>query len=196
MRIGLLGGSFDPPHNGHLLAAGDVHDALGLDRVVWIPAAVQPLKGSTVTATPDQRLMMVRHLVADDARFEVSALEIQRGGLSFTVDTLALLSAEWPGVELFWLMGADAVETFGKWREPERIVKLATLVVMERSGGEGVMNESLDLTTLPGMPRRLLTRRIDISSTEIRERVRKGKSLRGFVPDAVATYIATERLYR
>ena len=190
MRIGLLGGSFDPPHNGHLLAAGDVHDALGLDRVVWIPAAVQPFKIGQAGAAPDQRLMMVRLLVEDDPRFAVSPVEIQKGGVSFTVDTLTILSAEWPGAELFWLVGADVVGSFGKWREPERIVRLATVVVMERAG------ESPNLAAIPGSPRSVETRRVDISSTEIRQRVREGKSIRGFVPDAVAAYIATERLYR
>jgi nicotinate-nucleotide adenylyltransferase len=190
MRIGLLGGSFDPPHNGHLLAAGDVYDALGLDRVVWIPAAVQPLKVAQAGATGDQRLMMVRQLVEGDSRFEVSAIEIERGGLSYTVDTLSTLAAQWPSSELFWLVGADVPQSFAKWREPERIVALATVVVMERAG------EMPDLSAMPGSPRRLQTRRVDISSTEIRRRVKEGKSIRGFVPDTVAEYIAAERLYR
>jgi len=173
-----------------LLAAGDVHDALGLDCVLWIPAAVQPFKVGQNGARADQRLAMVRLLTADDPRFEVSAVEIEKGGLSFSVDTLTTLAAERPGAELFWLVGADIVGSFGKWREPERIVQLATVVVMERSG------ESPDLAAIPGNARRVETRRIDISSTEIRRRVREGKSIRGFVPDAVAAYIATERLYR
>jgi nicotinate-nucleotide adenylyltransferase len=190
MRIGLLGGSFDPPHNGHLLAAGDVYDALRLDRIVWIPTAVQPLKVGHASATADQRLMMVRRLVEGDPRFEVSAVETERGGLSFTVDTLTILSATWPDSELFWLVGADIVESFANWREPERIVELATVVVMERSGEQDASER------LPRGMRRVTTRRFDISSTEIRQRVREGRSIRGFVPDAVAAYIATERLYR
>ena len=190
MRIGLLGGSFDPPHNGHLLAAGDVFDALGLDCVLWIPAAVQPLKIGQAAALPAQRLAMVRLLVQDDPRFEASSVEIDKGGLSFSVDTLAILAAERPGAELFWLVGADVIGSFGKWREPERIVQLATVVIMERSG------ESPDPATIPGNARRVRTRRVDISSTEIRQRVKAGKSIRGFVPDAVAEYIETERLYR
>jgi nicotinate-nucleotide adenylyltransferase len=195
MRIGLLGGSFDPPHNGHLLAAGDVHDALGLDRVVWIPAAVQPFKIGQAGATADQRLMMTRLLIDDDPRFEVSEVETRRGGLSFTVDTLGMLSAQWPGAELFWLVGADIIHSFAKWREPERIAELATVVVMERDSG----HETAGPAVAPNIPdgfQRLTTRRIDISSTEIRQRVREGRSIRGFVPDAVAAYIATERLYR
>ena len=190
MRIGLLGGSFDPPRNGHLLAAGGVYDARGLDRGVFIPAAVQPLKAGQAGATADQRLLMVRALVGHDPRFDVSAVEIERGGLSYTVDTLTTLAAAWPEAELFWLVGADVLSTFSKWRAPERIVELATIVVMERTG------EAPDLSRMPGRPIALHTRRIDISSTKIRQRVNAGKSILGFVPYAVADYIATERLYR
>ena len=190
MRIGLLGGSFDPPHTGHLLAAGDAFDALDLDRLLFIPAGVQPLKAGQAFATADQRLTMVRLLVAGDDRFGVESVEIDRGGLSYTVDTLRDLSARWPAVELFWLVGADVLESFANWREPERIVQLATVVVLQRTG------DAPDLAQMPGAARLLATRRIDISSTEIRQRVRDKKSIRGFVPDAVADFIAAERLYR
>lgn len=189
-RIGLLGGSFDPPHNGHLLAAGDAFEALSLDRLIFIPAAVQPLKIGRACATPHQRLRMVRLLVDGDERYDVSAIEIDRGGLSYTVDTLAAFSAQWPSAELCWLIGADAIQSFSRWRQPERIVELATVVVMQRAG------DAVQTAGVPGSPRWLATRRIDISSTEIRERVKQGKSIRGFVPDAVAEFIAAEQLYR
>jgi nicotinate-nucleotide adenylyltransferase len=190
MRIGLLGGSFDPPHIGHLLAAGDVYDALGLDRVVFIPASVQPLKAGQAAASANQRMAMVEHLLWDDSRFEASAMEVERGGLSFTVDTLRTLAGRWPTAQLFWLVGADVPRSFGSWREPERIVELATVVVMERAG------QVPDLSAMPESVKVVPTRRIDVSSTEIRQRVREGKSIRGMVPDAVARYIASERLYR
>ena len=190
MRIGLLGGSFDPPHNGHLLVAGDAQTALRLDRVVFIPAAVQPLKAGQAGATPEQRLAMVRLLIDNDAGLESSAIEIERGGLSYTVDTLTALAARMPGAELFWLVGADIPQTFAKWRSPERIVELATLVVLQRS------DEVPELSGLPGPPQLLATRRVDISSTEIRQRVREGKSIRGFIPDSVAAFIASEGLYQ
>jgi nicotinate-nucleotide adenylyltransferase len=191
MRIGLLGGSFDPPHNGHLLAAVDAYDALALDRVVFIPTAVQPLKVGQTEATEAQRLAMVRRLVGGDSRFDVSTIEIDRGGLSYTVDTLTALAVQWPGAELFWLVGADVVESFAKWREPHRIAELATVVVLRRTG-----DAAPDLGSMPGAPRLLPSRRTDLSSTEIRERVRVEKSIRGFVPDAVAELIAADRLYR
>ena len=190
MRIGLLGGSFDPPHNGHLLAAGDALEALGLDRLVFIPASVQPFKTRQEAASPEHRLAMVRLLVDADPRFDTSSVEIDRGGLSYTVDTLSAFAAELPSAELFWLVGADVVRSFAQWREPQRITELATVVVLQRT------DEAPDLASIPGTPRRLATRRIDISSTEVRRRVKEGRSIRGFVPDAVAEYIAAERLYR
>jgi len=211
IRIGLLGGSFDPPHNGHLLAAGDAKDALRLDCVMFIPAAIQPLKADQHVlgslrphqdeggeshprrddrASPEQRLAMTRLLVDGEPGFEVNAIEIERGGLSYTVDTVSALASQLQSSELFWLVGADVLRTFAKWRDPERIVELATLVVMQRAG------DTSDVSGLPGPPQFIETRRTDISSTEIRQRVREGKSIRGFVPDAVADYIASAGLYR
>jgi nicotinate-nucleotide adenylyltransferase len=190
VRIGLLGGSFDPPHNGHLLAASDAFEALPLDRLVFIPTSVQPLKAHQAAAPSEHRLAMVRLLIGDDRRFGVDSVEIDRGGLSYTVETLSAFTAQMPSAELFWLVGADVVRSFAKWREPERITELATVVVLERT------DEAPDLASMPGSPRRLATRRVDISSTEVRRRVKEGKSIRGFVPDAVADYIAAERLYR
>ena len=190
MRIGLLGGSFDPPHMGHLLAASDAFEALALHRLIFVPASSQPLKAGRANASPEQRLTMARLLAGDDSRFAVDSIEIDRGGLSYTVDTLTTLAARWPSAELFWLVGADVPRSFAKWRSPERIVELATVVVLQRAG------ETPDVASMPGRPRCLPTRRIDISSTEIRDRVREGKSIRGFVPDAVAAYIQAERLYR
>ena len=190
MRIGILGGTFDPPHNGHLLAAGDAFESLQLDRVIFVPARVQPLKAAQQSAPPRDRLAMVSRLVDGDPRFRVSSVEIDRDGLSYTVDTLLALSSEWPGSSLFLMVGADVVPTFSKWREPGRIVKLATLAVLARGG------DLPDFGTIPGSPVVVEGRRIDISSTEVRRRVREGKSIRGFVPDSVDAYIASARLYR
>ena len=189
MRIGLLGGSFDPPHVGHLLAASDAYEALELERLVFIPAAVQPLKVGRTPALAEQRLAMTKMLAGDDPRFDVDSIEIDRGGLSYTVDTLTALRGRWPSAELFWLVGADIVPSFAQWREPERILALATVVVLQRAG-------DVAGSSFPAGMRCLPTRRIDVSSTEIRQRVKEGRSVRGFVPDAVADFIAAERLYR
>ena len=189
MRVGILGGTFDPPHLGHLLAAVDVAERLTLDRLILVPAAQQPLKVGAVNASAADRLEMTRLLVEGDARFEVDPIEIERPGLSYTVDTLAAYAARYPSAERFFLAGEDVLRTFERWREPALVLQLATLVVMTRDdGGEtgGVPENAV----------RVPTRRIDISSTEIRSRVAEGRSLRGFVPESVADYIAARGLYR
>ena len=187
----MLGGSFDPPHTGHLLAAVDAVEALRLDRLVFIPAAIHPLKAARAVASPPQRLEMLRLLTGDDARFAVDAIETEREGLSFSVDTVAAYADRYPAARRFFLVGADVVESFGSWREPERIAQLATIVVVRR-GDEQRGPPSAN----PVAFQQLQTRRIDVSSTEIRARVRAGKSIHGFVPPAVAEFIATAGLYR
>ena len=189
MRIGILGGTFDPPHIGHLLAATDAYDALGLDQVLFVPAAAQPLKPATVAPAAD-RLAMVERLVAGDSRFAAEPIEIERGGLSYTVDTLRALRDRFKSdhaLALFLLLGADAAATLPQWREPGAVASLAEVVVLQRAGAAGN----------PAAPVRAIdTRRVDVSSTEVRARVRAGKSIRGFVPEPVAAYIEGRRLYR
>ena len=193
MRLAIFGGSFDPPHVGHLLAAEDVFERLALDRIVLVPAATQPLKVGRAVATAEQRLAMTRLLVEGDPRFEVSTVEVDRAGLSFTVDSLTHFAAAYPAAERFLLLGADVLATFAQWREPERVLALARPVVLERAGdGEA----SLPTGELGDAVVRLPTRRVDVSSTEIRERVRRGQSIRGFVTDSVAAFIARAGLYR
>lgn len=191
MRIGMLGGSFDPPHVGHLLIAVDACEGLGLDRLVFIPAAIQPLKVGQAGASAADRLEMVRRLVGDDPRFAVDAIEAERPGLSFSVDTVSAYAERYPGAERFFLVGADVVESFGLWREPDRIARLAQVVVVRRGDGAEV-----GAAVASHGFRQLETRRIDVSSTEIRARVRAGQSIHGFVPPAVADYIAAKGLYR
>ena len=190
MRLGIFGGSFDPPHLGHLLPVIDAAEVLGLDAVKFVPAAVQPLKAGRATASPADRLAMTELLVARIPGFTADATEIERPGLSFTVDTLAAISAAEPDAELVLLLGADAFALFDQWREPERILKLARVAVMARSG------ESVPAAYMKAGVEVLQTRRVDISSTELRARVAAGRTIRGFVPDAVADYIAERRLYR
>lgn len=193
MRLGVFGGSFDPPHIGHLLVADDACDQLALDRLIFVPAATQPLKvGREVTAA-EHRLAMVRLLAAGNPRFEVSAAEVERAGLSFTVDTLTHFAAQHPNAERYLLVGADVLSTFAKWREPSQVLALATLVVLQRADADPPeLPSSIDGAAI----RRLNTRRIDVSSTEVRERVRQEKPIRGFVTDNVAAYIARHSLYR
>ena len=203
MRIGLFGGTFDPPHHGHLLAASDAFEALALDRLVWVPTAQQPFKVGAQSASATDRLTMVRTAIENDPRFEVDAIEIERAGLSFTVDTVEAFARKYRGDELLVLLGADVLATFDKWRTPRRIAELARLAILQRSSDGGTVETAAVVgairavtgTDLPA-PLLLDTRRVDLSSTEIRERARAGRSLHGFVPDAVARYIREHALYR
>ena len=195
MRLGIFGGSFDPPHIGHLLAAVDAYESLALDKLFFVPAAIQPLKAGMPATAAHRRLAMVRLLVGADSRFAVDAVEIDRAGLSYTVDTLETFAQRFPDAERFFLIGEDAMTAFGAWRNPEQILKLAKLAILRRpAGGKGAGVDPE--ASLPPGTIALATRLVDVSSTEIRERVRDGKSIRGFVPESVAAFIETERLYR
>lgn len=203
MRIGLFGGTFDPPHLGHYLAASDAFEALALDRLYFVPAAQQPLKQGAGCAPAADRLVMVARMVEDDPRFAVDPIEIERAGLSYTVDTLEAFARRSPHDERFLLVGMDVVETLDKWRTPRRIAELATVVVLRRGNGSapvetagiaGAVRAVIGEDVRP--PVVLETRRVDLSSTEIRERLRAGRSVRGFVPDVVARYITERGLYR
>jgi nicotinate-nucleotide adenylyltransferase len=189
VRLGIFGGTFDPPHVGHLLAAVDAVERLTLDRLVLVPASVQPLKSESETAAPEHRLAMTRLLVANDERFDVDPLEIERAGLSFSVETLEVFARRYPSAERFFLVGADVLATFDRWREPDRVRALATLVVLTRGDGS-------QSAPLPSGAQAIATRRIDVSSTEIRARAAAGRSLHGFVPDSIAAYVAAHGLYR
>ena len=189
MRLGIYGGSFDPPHLGHLLPVIDAAEQLGLDGVRFVPAAIQPLKVGRASASPADRLAMTERLVQGIPGFTVDPAEVDRPGLSYTVDTLAAVAAEFPGAELFLLLGADAFALFDQWRDPDGIRALATIVVMVRGDVAARPREGPGLVVLQ-------SRRVDVSSTELRARVRDGRTIRGFMPDAVADYIAEHRLYR
>ena len=201
MRLGIFGGTFDPPHVGHLLAASDAIEHLSLDRLIFVPAAVQPLKTHRSTASGADRLAMVRLTAGDDPRFGADSVELDRDGLSYSVDTLGDFARRFPLAERFFLVGADVLATFAQWREPRTVLELATLAVLTRrtDAGEapaasrelGVLADEIAKrsTVVP-------TRRIDVSSTEVRERVRTGRSIRGFVTDGVAEYISSHGLYR
>jgi len=195
VRLGIFGGSFDPPHVGHLLAAVDAFEALQLDKLIFVPAATQPLKSDVVATPAHLRLAMVKLLVGADERFAVDAVEIDRAGLSYTVDTLETFAQRFPKAERFFLVGEDAMAAFGAWKRPQQILTLARVAILRRprEGESAALERSSDQ---PDGTITLETRLVDVSSTEIRERVRAGKSIRGFVPESVAEFIETERLYR
>ena len=190
-RVGIFGGTFDPVHQGHLILAQEALSRLKLDRVLFVPASRSPLKRGAGPTRPEHRLAMLRLATRGHPGFEVSRMEAERGGLSFTVTTLETVGRT-ERAHLFLLMGQDSLREFSKWHEPERILKLARLVVMPRG--------DLDVPPLPPPLRRrviyLKPPRIGISSTEIRRRVRRGLPVRYWTPDAVVSYIARHGLYR
>lgn len=189
MRIGVFGGTFDPPHTGHVIVAGDACEALVLDTVVWIPVAQQPLKDAPPLAPAADRKRMVELAIQGDPRFSLDTMELDRGGLSFTVDTLQALGDGNRGAELVLLAGTDSWASFDRWREPERILKLARVAVIVRAGESAQKHFGYT-------PEVVTARRVDVSSTEVRDRVRRGLPITGFVSEAVREYIASAGLYR
>jgi nicotinate-nucleotide adenylyltransferase len=198
-RIGVFGGSFDPPHTGHVRVVQDVADHLSLDRVLWIPARVSPFKDEAHTSPPDARLEMVREAATADPRFEVDARELGRPGPSYTVDTLEALRAEHPDAEIFLILGADQFEHFARWRAPERIVRAARLAVMDRDGASARVVAPEVADAVPGLEAGTTfvpVRRIDVSSTGVREAVGRGEDPADAVPAGVARVIRARGMYR
>jgi nicotinate-nucleotide adenylyltransferase len=210
VRLGIFGGTFDPPHVGHLLAASDAIEHLTLDRLVFVPASVQPLKAGRDTASGVHRLAMVRLTIGADTRLQSDSVEVDRDGLSYTVDTLREFARRFPSADRYFLVGADVLASFAQWRDPQTVLDLATLAVLTRraDSGSDASSEATDVerqrtsatrSLIDGLAQRstfVPTRRIDVSSTEIRDRVRSGRSIHGFVTDAVGEYIVAHGLYR
>jgi nicotinate-nucleotide adenylyltransferase len=195
MRLGLLGGTFDPFHNGHLAAAEAAIGCAQLDRVIFIPAAQPPHRPPAV-ASAEQRLEMCRLGIGDKARFEVSDIELERGGASYTVDTLIEMRGMQPEDELFLILGWDAARLFSTWHRPNEVRELAMVVVVARPGSEAPREEELEGVGLDKAKVVLCLRPTpDISASEIRRAVAEDKPIGGKVPAAVERYIASHRLY-
>lgn len=196
VRIGILGGTFNPPHLGHLVFAQEAYVRLGLGRVLFIPARIPPHKPVEDEPGIDHRLEMCRLAIGDEARFEVSDLEARRDGTSYTVDTLEELHATHPESELFLIIGGDVALGFGSWQSPERVLALATLAVAPRPGTPQAEVERALSRLAGGQRARFFAMpEIEISSTMLRERARDGGPTRYLVPDAVRSYIDRNRLY-
>jgi nicotinate-nucleotide adenylyltransferase len=198
VRIGILGGTFNPPHLGHLICAQEAYLQLGLDRVTLIPAHMPPHKEVEDEPGAKHRLELCRLAIqGDEERFEVSDVEIgRRDGPSYTVDTLEELHTRAPDHELFLIVGGDIAAGLPNWHRPERVLSIATLAVAKRRGtSRAAVDDALG--TLPGAERTCFFRmpRIGISSTMLRDRLRSGQSIRYYVPDAVERYIGRHRLY-
>jgi nicotinate-nucleotide adenylyltransferase len=189
-RIGVFGGTFDPPHIGHLVAAVDAQQVLGLDVVLLVVANVPWQKvGARAISRADDRLAMVRAAVADRPGLEVSDVEIRRGGPSYTADTLADLRAADPDAELFVILGRDAAAGFGTWERHDEVARLARLVVVDRPGPPVALDPTFGWT-------RVDIPELEISSTELRERVAGDRSIDYLTPPAVVACIAGRGLYR
>lgn len=200
-RIGIYGGSFDPIHLGHLLVAETCREQLGLDEVRLIPAHVSPFKLDQYPSEDKQRLEMLQLAVAGQDSFVLDSREVERGGVSFTVETLREIHHEFPDAELFLLMGADSLVDFLKWKEPEEICRLAWIVVVGRGGHADIPWHILKGLLEPEKFQQTQAMKvemplIELSSTELRERAASGRSLRFRMPRAVEQYIKTHQLYR
>ena len=196
-RTGVLGGSFNPVHYGHLLLADEVLEALGLDRILFVPAGVPPHKSPALLARAEDRFAMVRLATAGHPRFEVSDLELRRAGPSYTVDTLEALGI--PRADLFLVVGSETFLDLLSWREPRRIAELAQLVVVPRVGSAFDPDSAAARKIVREVGQEPLIVRatsLPISASELRRRVREGRSLAFRLPDAVIGYIATRGLYR
>lgn len=198
MKIGLLGGTFDPIHIGHLIIAQEVRVRLDLDKIVFIPASHPWLKIDREITDAQHRLAMIKLAIASDSCFEVSTAELDRPGPTYTVDTVEALKAESnPTDELYFIVGSDALADFPRWKEPERVVSLCQIVQVERPGSSNIDPAALK-PLIPGVSsclRPVDVPQIDISSTAIRERVGMGYPIRYMVPPDVEAYIYEHGLY-
>jgi nicotinate-nucleotide adenylyltransferase len=192
VKIGFLGGSFDPVHFGHLLAAQDAFEQHHLDRLVLVPAAQAPLKPSEVQSSAEDRLALLRAAVEWDKRFEISDVELRRGGVSYTVDSARHFRVLYPNDELYWIIGGDQLPKLQLWREIENLARLVEFIFLERPG--------FPVKATPQIPGLKLHRcdghLLAISSTELRERTRRNLSLDYFVPHKAIVYIQQQGLYR
>ncbi len=191
MKLGIFGGTFDPPHIGHLIVADDVMAALELDRIVFVPTGTHPLKGDRVEAPSHLRLKMIRTATAGAERFAVDDRELRRVGPSYTVDTIAELLAEVPGAELYLLIGSDILNEIHRWHRVIGIAERAHIVVMSRPEVPEILGPATELETM-----RVDVTHVEISSSDIRERVRSGRPYRYLVPEGVYRIIAEHSLYR
>jgi nicotinate-nucleotide adenylyltransferase len=197
MRLGIFGGSFDPVHNGHLELARCCQREAALDEVWFMPTAVQPLKHAGPQATNQQRLEMLRLAIEHEPKWRVCTLEIDRGGYSYTVDTLRQIHTELPDAVLFFMIGADALRDVPHWKEPAEIFSLSTPLVVHRAGqSQADLSELAKFCSADHQPQLINMPAMPESSTEIRRRLAAGDPIDSLVPAAVAHFIGDHSLYR
>jgi nicotinate-nucleotide adenylyltransferase len=197
-RIGILGGTFDPPHIGHLWLATLAADALNLDRILFMPAAQPPNKRQQPLTRATDRLLMTRLAITGEPRFGLTMIEMERPGPSYTIDSVEQLQASYPDAQLFLVMAADSLRQIDTWREPDRLLSMIEWAVGPRPGTEMPTAEGLRERFGPAAGRIHLVDgpSLDVSSSQIRERVAGGHAIRYLVPRAIEELIASRRLYR
>ena len=201
MRLGIFGGSFDPVHRGHLKLAVCCQGQAALDQVWFTPAAMQPLKQHGPRASDEDREAMLRLALAGHPHWRLCRQETERGGISYTADTLQALGTEWPDAEKFFLMGADTLRQLPSWKSPEVVCQLATPLVVRRADEPepdlSVLAPWIDPKRIQEIERQQVNMpAVPVSSSQIRQQVAQGGSLEDLVPTAVAHYIAEHGLYR
>lgn len=196
MNIGIYGGSFNPPHNGHLMLAHELHKKLALDKIIIIPSNISPQKDNNGNIDPVHRLNMCKIAFADDM-FEVSDCEIKRGGRSYTIDTLTFLKSVYPDASFYLFMGSDMLLSFDTWYRFSDILGMCTVCAISRSENESSekMREYAKNTLHNENVRIFDVQPFEVSSTEIRAKVANGESFEGFIPDSVSAYIKENKLY-
>ncbi|MBI4267789.1 MAG: nicotinate-nucleotide adenylyltransferase [Chloroflexi bacterium] len=198
VRIGVLGGTFDPIHNGHILVAEEVISRLNLEQVIFVPAGRPWLKEGNVITAVEHRVAMVRLAIGDNPAFKLSLVEVSRPGPSLSVDTVAELQAQLgKDVELFFIIGCDNLTQLPRWKEPARLIKMCRLVVVPRPGYVLPDLSALEVC-IPGLSRSLILLdkpEVDIDATGIRQRIAQGLPVNHLVPAAVDEYIRRHRLY-
>jgi nicotinate-nucleotide adenylyltransferase len=194
--LGILGGTFDPPHYGHLILAELAFEQLALDKVLWVPAADPPLKEDMPKTPIAMRLEMLQLAVADNNHFTISLVDVERPGPHYTVDMLDLLQQQHSNAEFYFLMGSDSLNDLLRWRQPAQLIQMAILAVMQRPSE---LYNLADLASkLPGIKQRIVFINgplIEIASSDIKARAQSGRSIRYLLPRAVENYIYEQRLY-
>ena len=192
MKIGFLGGSFDPVHFGHLIAAQDVYEQYHFDRLFLVPAAQAPLKAQDMQSVTEDRLAMLRAACEWDRRLEIADYELSKGGVSYTIDSVLHFRRQFPHDDLFWIIGGDQLPLLHKWKDISQLANMVEFIFLERPG-----HPSKPHTDIPGLRlHRCDGHLIEISSSELRQRVRHGRSLNYFCPQKVIAYIESKKLDR
>ena len=197
-KLGIMGGTFDPVHLGHLQTAKFIYEHLGLEKIIFVPAFIAPHKVGLVFAPAADRYRMTELATEPYPYFEVTDIELQRSGVSYTYDTVMELKARYPEYELYFIIGADAVPMLNTWHRIRELLAEVTFIAADRPGYGQTIDKVCEFFGEPAKNKIILldTPEVDISSTGIRERVRRGLSIKGLVPESVEKYILEEHLYQ